>query len=64
MATQYQIEQEAGITPEIAQHMMHSGTSSANNAMSLLKMQVDFYEPCGMVLLQEAVKDCLREMEK
>lgn len=65
MPTQYQIEQMAGITDDkIAEYIMKQKTSSAKNAMSLLKMQCDFYEPGGMALLKASVNDCRKEMEK
>lgn len=58
---QFQIEQAAGITPEIAQHMMNMATPAAKNAMSLLRMCVDFCEPCSLELLKQAVADCKKE---
>lgn len=65
MPTQYQIEQLAGITDkEIAQYIMKQETPSAKNAMSMLVMQSRCYEKGGMALLQEAVKDCKKEMER
>lgn len=60
--TQYQIEQEAGITPEIAKHMMKKETSAARSAMDLLAMCCRFCEPCSLTLLKEAVKDCAKEI--
>lgn len=60
---QYQIEQLAGIkSPELAKHIMEQKTVSAKNAMSLLVMQCQSFDRCGMALLQEAVKDCKKEL--
>lgn len=59
---QFQIEQHAGIDQAVAQHMMHSGTPTAKNAMSLLGMCVSLPEPGALTLLREAVKDCRKEM--
>lgn len=59
---QYQIEQYAGIDQAVAQHMMHSGTVKAKNAMSLLKMCVSLPENCSLTPLKEAVADCKKEM--
>lgn len=65
MPTQYQIEQRAGITDtEIAKYLMEGNTSAARNAIGLLKMQCDHYEEKGFALLQEAVKECRREMSQ
>lgn len=63
MPSQYQIEQMAGITSiDVAKHIMDNKTSSAKNAMSLLVMQCKSYVPNGMALLQEAVKECRKEI--
>lgn len=60
---QFQVEQMAGIkTPELAKHIMGQSTPSAKSAMSLLVMQCNSFDRCGMALLQEAVLDCKREI--
>lgn len=65
MPTQYQIEQRAGITDtEIAKYLMDGKTVAARNAIGLLKMQCDYYEENGFALLEEAVKECRREMSQ
>lgn len=61
---QFQIEQMAGIkTHDVAKHIMSGSTPAAKNAMNLLVMQCKFYEPAGMTLLQEAVKECQEELK-
>ena len=62
--TQYQIEQSAGITQEVAQHMMKGETEATKRAMELLGMCVCFYEPCAFTLLRQSVLDCKAEMNK
>lgn len=62
MPTQYQLERAAGIDEAIAQHMMSRSTPAARNAMALLQMQVESYEPAGFALLQAAVEDCRQEI--
>ena len=57
------IEKEAGITNQIAQYMMNSGTIQAKRAMSILRMAVDHYDTPTMALLVEAVKDCKNDLE-
>lgn len=65
MPSQYQIEQRAGITDmEIAKYLMDSKTNAARNAIGLLQMMCSYYEENGFALLQEAVKECRREMAK
>lgn len=59
---QRSIEDIAGIDQDVAKHMMNQQTSAARNAMNLLKMCVDFYEPCVMGLLKQAVIDCKKEI--
>ena len=58
MPTQRQIEAAAGIDKEVAEYMMAQRTYEARNAMALLRMQCNHYEPHGFALLQEAVKAC------
>lgn len=60
---QFQIEQFVGIDKDTANHMMHSGTQKAKNAMSLLFMCVSLPDNCALTLLKEAVKECKQEME-
>lgn len=60
---QSQIEQAAGINKDVAQYMMKMSTPAAKSAMSLLKMCVDFCEPCSLELLKQAVIDCKKELE-
>lgn len=60
---QYSIEQAAGITDDsIAQYISDQKTPAARNAINLLKMLVDFYEPGGMGLLKCAVEECKQEL--
>lgn len=59
---QYQIEKAAGIDQSIARHMMARKTPAACNAMGLLQMQVACYDSAGFALLQEAVKECRKEI--
>lgn len=61
---QYQIEQYVGIDNETAIYMMKKETSAAKNAMSLLKMCVDFFESGSLALLQEAVNECKKEIKE
>lgn len=60
---QYQIEKHCGIDAEVAKHMMSGVTSHSKNAMNLLRMCVNFCEPCSLELLKEAVADCKKEMK-
>lgn len=59
---QFQIEKYAGIDKPVALHMMNSGTQKAKHAMSLLQMCVSLPDPCALMLLKEAVKDCRAEI--
>lgn len=59
---QKSIEVAAGIDWDVATHMMGQQTPAARSAMNLLKMCVDFYEPCAMALLKQAVIDCKKEI--
>lgn len=63
MASQFQIEQAAGITDQaIAEHIMAEETPAARSAMSLLRLQVTSYDPGGFALLKDAVAACRAEM--
>lgn len=59
---QYQIEKHVGITPEVAEYMMKSGTKKAENAINLLRLAVSLPEPCALSLLEEAVKECKEDL--
>ncbi len=56
------IEDYVGIDAVIAKHMMESGTSAANTAMDLLRMQINHAEHCGLALLKAAVQECRAEI--
>jgi len=62
MPTQKQIEVAAGIDQEIAGYMMAQRTYEACNAMALLQMQCDYYEPQGFALLKDAVSACRADL--
>lgn len=59
---QYQIEKHVGITPEVAEYMMKSGTKKAENAMGLLRLAVSLPDQCALTLLKEAVKECKEDL--
>lgn len=59
---QYQIEKYVGITPEVAEYMMKSGTKKAENAMGLLRLAVSLPDQCSLTLLKEAVKECKEDL--
>lgn len=65
MPTQSQIEKKLNIDHKLASFMMmmNQCSSAATNAISLLKMQVDHYEPAGFALLEQAVLDCKKQMD-
>lgn len=60
---QFQIEKYVGITPEIAEYMMKSGTKKAENTMGLLRLAVNLPDVCALTLLKEAVKECEEDLK-
>ena len=60
--TQGQIEQMAGIDQAVADHMMAKKTAAARSAMALLSIQCQGFDPGGMAMLQQAVKECRKEL--
>lgn len=65
MPTQSQIEKKLNIDHKLASFMMmmNQCSSAATNAINLLQMQVNHYEPAGFALLEQAVLDCRKQME-
>lgn len=64
MPTQSQLEEKLNIDHKVASFMMmmNQCSSAATNAINLLKMQVDRYEPAGFALLEQAVLDCNKQI--
>ena len=61
---QRSIENAVGIDDDVAKYMMEQKTDSARNAMSLLQMQTNSYDPCGFELLKASVRDCKKETKQ
>lgn len=61
---QYRIEREAGIDERVAAHMTAGKTVAARTAMDALRLCIARYENGAMGILQGAVFECHREINK
>lgn len=61
---QVMIEKKVGITPEVAVYMMSANTAHSRTAMDLLALAVKHPDPPTMALLESAVKDCIKDVER
>lgn len=61
---QAMIEKKVGITPEVAVYIMSANTAHSRTAMDLLALAVKHPDPPTMALLESAVLDCIRDVEK